>query len=305
MRIPLLIFSFLLSIMASAQLPSLSSGRIIRHTDFSSQFVSARNVDVWLPDSYNSNTKYSVLYMHDGQMLFDSAVTWNKQEWGVDETMGRLLNEQKITECIVVGIWNTPRRHMEYFPQKALNYLTQRQIDSLMNASRGEGFPPLFEGGIISDNYLKFLTSELKPFIDSAYNTKTDRNNTFIAGSSMGGLISMYALCEYPGIFGGAACLSTHWPGVFTVENNPIPAAFLRYMNDHLPDAGNHRLYFDFGTETLDALYEPFQKQADVIIRSKGYTQNDWTTRKFQGEDHSEIAWRKRLEIPLLFLLSK
>lgn len=243
--------------------------------------------------------------MHDGQMLFDSAITWNKQEWGLDETMGKLLQKRKIIDCIVVGIWNTPRRHMEYFPQKALNYLTQSQIDSLMKATRGEGFPPLFEDGIVSDNYLKFLTLELKPFIDSAYKTKTDRNNTFIAGSSMGGLISMYALCEYPGVFGGAACLSTHWPGVFTIENNPIPAAFLRYLSDHLPIAGNHKLYFDFGTETLDALYEPFQNQADIIIKSKGYTNNDWTTRKFQGEDHSEIAWRKRLEIPLLFLLKK
>ena len=79
---------------------------------------------------------------------------------------------------------------------------------------------PVFSGKIQSDNYLKFLVKELKPFIDSSFSTLKDQQNTFIAGSSMGGLISMYAICEYPLVFGGAACLSTHWPGIFTMINN-------------------------------------------------------------------------------------
>ena len=84
----------------------------------------------------------------------------------------------------------------------------------------------MFPVPVQSDAYLKFLVTELKPFIDSTFSVATDRSNTFIAGSSMGGLISMYAVCEYPAVFGGAACLSTHWPGIFTAENNPIPEAF-------------------------------------------------------------------------------
>lgn len=81
-----------------------------------------------------------------------------------------------------------------------------------------------------SDRYLEFLVKELKPFIDRNFSTRPDRSNTFIAGSSMGGLISLYAICEYPETFGGAACLSTHWPVLYSTENNPLPDALRRYM---------------------------------------------------------------------------
>jgi len=242
--------------------------------------------------------------MHDGQMLFDTTNNWNKQEWGVDETIGKLLKENKIRDCIVVGIWNTQFRHPEYFPQKAQEYLTECQINDLMQSTRTEGAPSLLGEGPISDDYLQFLVRELKPFIDKTYPTLSTPENTFIAGSSMGGLISMYAICEYPDVFGGAACLSTHWPGIFYVENNPAPGAFLEYLNDHLPSPENHKFYFDFGTETLDSLYEPFQLQADEIMKNKGYTTINWLTKKFPGENHSEKAWKKRLEIPIVFLLA-
>lgn len=205
----------------------------------------------------------------------------------------------------MVAIWNTKLRHQEYFPQKALEYLAECQITDLLNETRFEGAPSLLGDGPVSDNYLAFLVNELKPFIDNTYPTLSKPENTFIAGSSMGGLISMYAMCEYPDVFGGAACLSTHWPGIFTVENNPVPFAFLDYLNDHLPAPENRKFYFDFGTATLDSLYEPFQLRADEILKTKGYSEKNWITRKFQGDDHSESAWRKRLEIPLLFLLGK
>jgi uncharacterized protein len=279
-----------------------ASGSIIRFRSFPSLYADARNIDVWLPENYNPKKKYAVLYMHDGQMLFDSTINWNKQEWGVDETVGKLLKEQKLKDCIVVGIWNTPKRHSEYFPQKPFLLLSQEQKDKVNKELQALGrttetFQP------VSDNYLKFIVDELKPFIDSSFSTLTDRENTYISGSSMGGLISMYAICEYPDVFGGAACLSTHWPGTFTVENNPVPFAFLSYLSDHLPSPGLNRIYFDYGTETLDAMYEPFQLQADEIMKSKGYSTENWITRKFQGEDHSELAWKRRLAIPLMFLM--
>jgi enterochelin esterase-like enzyme len=154
-----------------------------------------------------------------------------------------------------------------------------------------------------SDNYLKFLVQELKPLIDSTYSTYKDRQHTFIAGSSMGGLISLYAICEYPQVFGAAACLSTHWPGLFTMEDNPIPQAFFNYMKKQLPNPITHKLYFDYGDQTLDALYPPLQQQADKIVKAKGYTKKNWITKYFPGESHSEAAWKKRLHIPLEFLL--
>lgn len=289
-----------------AQPLHVSSGTLKRFENFPSRFVEPRNIDVWLPDGYNDKKKYAVLYMHDGQMLFDSNATWNRQEWGVDETMGKLSAEKKIKNCIVVGVWNIPDiRHREYFPQKAFEDLPETDKKMLSDEVRNGSPQPLLGEGPLSDNYLKFLVTELKPFIDTAFSTKNDRKNTFIAGSSMGGLISMYAICEYPDVFGGAACLSTHWPGIFRVENNPLPAALMRYMKDHLPSPKRHVIYFDHGTATLDGFYAAFQKQADAIMREKGFTPKHWTTRVFEGEDHSEKAWRKRLDIPLLFLLKK
>jgi enterochelin esterase-like enzyme len=284
----------------------VSSGKIERHENFASKFVDARNIDVWLPEGYSTKKKYAVLYMHDGQMLFDSSANWNKQEWGVDETMGKLLREKKIKDCIVVGVWNNGKyRHCEYFPQKALNYLNENDKTDLLKYTVRDEKDPLLQDGPISDHYLKFLVFELKPFIDSTYSTLSDQQNTFISGSSMGGLISMYATCEYPLVFGGAACLSTHWPGTFKTDNNFVPAAFLSYLSDHLPSPADHKFYFDYGTATLDSLYKPFQLQADAIMKSKGYKKKNWITKEFPGEDHTERAWNKRMEIPVKFLLKK
>jgi hypothetical protein len=284
-------------------LANVASGTIHRFPDFPSKFVAPRTLDVWLPDSYSPDSAYSVLYMHDGQMLFDSTTTWNGQEWGVDETVSRLILEDSIPPCIVVGIWNTPARHSEYFPQKPFESLPAGFRDSLMEAKRNAD-TPLFAGAVQSDNYLKFIVQEVKPFIDSIYSTQPDRVHTFIAGSSMGGLISMYALCEYPEVFGGAACLSTHWPGVFEVDT-PIPGAFVHYLEQHLPDPAMHKFYFDFGTETLDALYEPLQLIVDSVLVRQGYDASNWITLKFEGKDHSERSWAERFQIPLVFLMGK
>jgi len=147
--------------------------------------------------------------------------------------------------------------------------------------------------------------AEILPFIDKTYSTRKEKENTFIAGSSMGGLISMYAMCEYPEVFGGAACLSTHWPGTFEIENNPIPNAFINYLKTNLPDSKSHKFYFDFGTGTLDAMYPPLQAKVDEVMQTKGYTNNNWITQKIEGAEHSENAWRVRLHIPFEFLLKK
>ena len=106
-------------------------------------------------------------------------------------------------------------------------------------------------------------------------------------------------------MFGGAACLSTHWPGIFRKENNAFPNAMNQYLKANLPKAKNHQIYFDYGTETLDAMYEHYQLEVDKIMTNKGYSNKNWMTKKFEGENHSEIAWRKRVKIPLEFLLRK
>lgn len=286
-------------------LPEVSSGKIIRLSDFQSEFVSERNVDIWLPENYSEKTKYNVLYMHDGQMLYDAKTTWNKQEWKVDEIMTQLMDEGKIEPCIVVGVFNGgPDRHRDYFPQKPFESLPQVFRDTLLKMDR-DADRPMFAGPINSDNYLKFLVEELKPYIDEYFSVKSGVEHTFIAGSSMGGLISMYAICEYPDVFGAAACLSTHWPGIFQMDNNPIPAAFQNYIKENMPEPSSHKIYFDYGTETLDALYEPSQLGIDSVMRELGYDDRLWITKKFPGHDHSENAWNERLHIPVEFIMNK
>jgi len=87
-------------------IPVVSGGKIVRIESFKSDFIPSRNVDVWLPEGYSVSKKYAVVYMHDGQMLFDSTLTWNKKEWKVDEVLSQLIKDKKTEDCIVVAIWN-------------------------------------------------------------------------------------------------------------------------------------------------------------------------------------------------------
>lgn len=271
----------------------VSSGSLKRFF-FQSDISDHRNIDVWLPEDYSPTKQYPVLYMHDGQNLFDVQKGSAGKEWQVDENMQKLISENKIRESIVVGIWNTGmKRHSEYFPQKAIDYISQGQRKYLVS---------LMPNLPLGDNYLRFITTELKPFIDITFSTYPDRPNTFICGSSMGGLISLYALCEYPEIFGGAGCISTHWIGTF--DNNPeIPEGINEYLRRNLPSPYNHKIYFDYGTLGLDANYQPHQALVDKTMEEKNYDKSCWITLEFPEEDHNEKFWSARLHHPLIFLL--
>jgi len=200
-----------------------------------------------------------------------------------------LIAEKKIPETIVVAIWNTPKRLSEYMPQRPLERMEEAELDEMFKKVRRE---PL------GDAYLRYLVTELKPAIDVRYRTLPDRAHTSIMGSSMGGLISLHAVCEYPDVFGGAACLSTAW--------QVAKGACVRDLKSRLPDPRTHKLYFDFGTGTNDGAVEPFQEQADQALKDAGYTAGaNWLTKRFPGDEHSERAWSKRVNIPLEFLLAK
>jgi len=298
MRLVLLISALLTVTSASAQLPRVASGRIVRWEKIGDRNIAPRNIDIWLPQDYDPARKYAVLYMHDGQMLFDSAITWNKQEWMADETAGRLLSESRIRPMIIVGIWNNGAfRHQEYFPEKPLLMLDSSLSSSII---RNE-----LKGKAMADEYLRFIVYTLKPMVDSAFSTRKERSATFIAGSSMGGLISMYAFCEYPYVFGGAACLSTHWPGSLRLRDPAIPNAFNAYLKANLPSPAKRRIYFDLGDGTLDSLYGQWQELVDGTMRAKGYGTREWVTRTFPGDDHSERAWQRRLHEPFIFLMGR
>ena len=280
----------------------LFDGTLYRIDNFPSKYITPRPVDIWLPKNYAKNKKYSVLYMHDGQMLFDSTTTWNKQEWKVDEWASLLMDTKATEDFIVVGIHNISKiRWQDLFPQKAFDYLDENVQELLLEIAKENNFETQLNG----DNYLKFLVKELKPFIDKTYPTNGKKEHTFVAGSSMGGLMSIYAISEYPNVFGGAACISTHWVGAVPIPNNPYPNANFEYLDDHVPSHTTHKLYFDYGTETLDQYYPQYASRVDSIYRNKGYNDLNFKNLKFEGENHSENSWNKRLNEPFTFLMGK
>ncbi|WP_299114467.1 alpha/beta hydrolase-fold protein [uncultured Winogradskyella sp.] len=280
----------------------LFDGKLVRVDSFPSQYITPRPVDVWLPKNYSRDNKYSVLYMHDGQMLFDSTTTWNKQEWKVDEWASQLMRDKKTKDFIVVAIHNIPQiRWQDLFPEKAFDFLDKETQEKLLDEAINANADTKFNG----DNYLRFLIEELKPMIDSSYSVYTDRAHTFVMGSSMGGLMSMYAISEYPIVFGGAACISTHWVGAAPREDNPFPEAIFNYMEANLPNPNTHRLYFDYGNKTLDQHYPQYAPRVDKILKAKGYTDKNSVNLFFEGTDHSENSWNQRLDKPLEFLLGK
>lgn len=286
----------------------LSAGRLVEHQAMPSKFVDPRNVTIWLPDGYDGgDRRYPVLYMHDGQNLFDDKRANFGVEWGIDEHVTALAAAGEARAAIVVGAWSTPKRFREYAPAGMVSGLP---ADVRARVEEGYGGPPL------SDGYLRFIVDELKPMIDDTYRTLSGRRDTAIMGSSMGGLVSIYALCEYPKVFGGAACLSTHWPLVpidvdhgATVPGGwqaPLIAASTRYLRRNLPHAGAHRLYFDHGDRHLDQFYQPYQEAVDRVVTGKGYRNNrDVISRAFPGTSHNERAWNDRADLPLAFLLGR
>ena len=277
-------------------IPTVSHGSLERFPQFKSQFVPSRDVVVWLPEGYQTGDTCDVLYMHDGQMLFDATTTWNRQEWQVDEVMDSLILAGTIRPCIVVGIYNTDDRLTEYFPAKTWQHVAEAdrqkaKIDKLT-----------------ADAYLQFIVKELKPFIDEHYKPLTDREHTFMMGSSMGGLISLYALCEYPQVFGGVACLSSHLSMAHLpegVDGETWATGFRNYVGQHLPEVNGSLIYMDHGTKDFDADYGKYQELLDSTVHSKGWDQQHYLSLVFDGQGHNETAWAQRLDQPLLFLLGK
>ena len=282
----------------------VSAGTIVDLGIVQSKFTDPRRVVVWLPPGYKPRgPKHSVLYMHDGQNLFDKATAGFGMEWEIDEQLARLIRDRKARPTIVVGIWNTPKRRQEYVPSKAFNGLPPDFRDKVR---------ALYGGDPRSNSYLRFLVRELKPRIDRRFNVRTDRANTAVMGSSMGALISLYAIDEYPDVFGAAGMLSTHWPlfiradgtSIGDAEYEAVSSVFEHYLAPALPDPATHRLYFDHGTETQDAIYARYQQRVDGVVARRGYVQGEnWVTRSFPGQGHNEISWASRVAIPLQFLL--
>lgn len=296
-RITIALISLACMTCACSSTPEVT-GEVTIYENFDSQFVAPRTIRVWTPSGYDPQKKYDVLYMHDGQNLFDSSITWNGQEWGVDETLTRLISEDRIRPCIVVGMDCGSLRYEEYYPSKICEAVSEGVLP--------DDFTPL------GDEYLRFIVEEVKPFIDSCYSTWGDVAHTFISGSSCGGLISSYALCEYPEVFSGAACLSTHsnlWNPHTDEDQASAADAYREYLRMNLPVDEVHKLYMDCGDKTVDAGYDKTQEAINEMIYALDWQLKDgskgYMYRFFPGHAHTETDWNARFEVPVLFLLAK
>jgi enterochelin esterase-like enzyme len=280
--------------------PSRLDAQLIEHKNFESEYVQPRNITVWLPDGYLpfGDQRYPVIYAHDGQNLFQPGYSYGGVEWGLDETAQQMMSAGDVQPAIIVGIWNTDARWQEYAPQKVVERLSGETASEWL----GETLPELH-----GDAYLRFITEELKPFIDSTYDTSPIAEDTMIMGSSMGGLISLYAIAEYPDTFSRAAAVSIHWP--LTEPDGAMArqadAAMQAYLESSGIDPDKHTLWFDHGTETLDAAYPPHADAMKTWFRDQGWQQDQAVFRVFPGTNHNEGAWAARADEILSFLLEE
>lgn len=282
---------------ATPPLQHPNSGQIDRKYIYSPEMKDTVTIDVWVPDYYINSTDshLPVLYMHDGQNLFDATTTWNKQSWNVDSVSESLISENRMAPVIIVGIHSVPEsRVADLMPEKLFDNQELKDIADKMLQTPLRG-----------NAYAKFVSTTLRDSINASYRTLTDAENTAVMGSSMGGLMSLYILCEYPEIFSKAGCLSTHWIGNvedYANGDERFPKAMYEYVKQNLPRDGKHKIYFDHGTATIDAYYDKWNDKVVSLCEEIGYTPDNLSTFTDRGAAHEENAWMKRVWRPLVFL---
>ena len=311
-RLLLPLFLLLVPQVGKGQLLSpvtVAAGRIVTVPDFPSKNIDPLTIWVWLPPEYDRDAtrSFPVIYMHDGQNLFDKARAGYGQEWQMDESISRMSRAGQLKAHIIVGIASPKARYATLFPEKLFAHLPPAFQGRVRGIDLGaeKGAPKL-----MGDAYLKFLTGELKQWVDGRFRTLGDRANTSVMGSSMGGLMSLYAMGEYPDIFGQAAAVSMHLPlanpDISEAERpaaiQAMAEAFAKWLSSVRLDPKIHRFYRDHGTATLDAYYPPYATAFDTMMAKRGWSWPNYEARSFTGTAHNETAWAERVDIPLLFL---
>ena len=315
-RVLLVPFALLLSFSAQAAaketskpaVPEVSAGQIVWWDDFKpAQDVGVSDVWVWLPERYETDTQrqFPVLYMHDAENIFDPRLSNFDKEWRVDETITRLARQGDLREWIVVGLRSPKDRYQALFPQRLLEYLPEYQ-QQLVTGIEWEGIGTAKP--LRGDQYAAMVAKDLKAKVDGEFRTLVGPEDTAVMGSSMGGLMSIYLIAEYPDVFGQAAGLSTHLPLSDPEGGEPaqraleVAEAFGAYLSDSKLDAAFNRIYVDYGTATLDAYYPPYFKALEKNFAQNGWISPQFESRAFFGAEHEENAWAQRLDIPLIFL---
>lgn len=257
---------------------ALAGGRIDKFE------VEGHKVEVWVPPIVLPHTP--VLLMHDGKNVFNPKTSSHGVTWGILDA----LREGKIKSDplpLIVAVWglSDQTRLLELAPYE----IVERHPD-IWDPLPPEYQPP--HKNSLNAAYLRLLAEQVLPMVLKTYGIHHQLERTAVAGSSMGGLVSIYALSKYPKTFGAALCFSTHW--VLGHEY------MVQEIVDLVPAPGKHKIYTDCGTEELDLFYPPFHEKAMRLLEAKGYRRDrDLTGGIFAGTGHNEPAWAARVHHPI------
>jgi predicted alpha/beta superfamily hydrolase len=243
------------------------TGQVEYLRDLGSDGIPPRDVIVWLPPGYDKGgRRYPVIYMHDGQNLFDPATSAFGVDWRLDESSDSLIRNRMIKPVIIVGIYNGSNRMNEYTP------------------------------GAPGSDYMDFVINIVKPLVDKKYRTLPGRMHTFTGGSSAGGTISFLLAWEHTEIFSGALCLSPAF------KINKIDA--VKYVTAYSGNKKKLIFYIDNGGKDLEALLQPGVDEMLAALKMKGYREGDEILYiKEPLAEHNEAAWAKRIPAALHFFL--
>lgn len=251
------------------------AGTIERLDPLPERFVAARAVQVWLPPNYERDTarRYPVLYLHDGQNVFDAAAAG--AEWRVDETAQELTVSGQIQPMIIVAVASTAARIDEYTA-------TARTHEGV---TRGGKAPA----------YARYLIEQLKPAIDARYRTLPDAAHTAVGGSSLGGIMSLWLAVHHGDVFGTALVVSPSlwWDDEFPIRDarqTPLPMSVPR-----------PKLWLDMGTgEGAEAI--PQLRKLRGVLAARGWAAGDIGYLEAEGATHDEASWAARVEPMLRFV---
>lgn len=262
-----------------AQAPHTLTGEFRTHSKFHSKHLPTdRDVMVYLPPGYgrDARRRYPVLYLHDGQNLFDGATSFIPgQEWRVDETAQALITDGVVEPLIIVGIYNTGRERVEEYTPT---------VD------------PRHKVGGRADAYGRMLVEELKPFIDSQYRTKRGASDTGLGGSSLGGLVSLYLGVRYPRVFGKLAVVS---PSVWWDNRMIVRDVGALRRKPRL------RIWLDMGTAESEDATDQARTLRDALVGKGWRLDGDLKYFEDVGAQHNEAAWAERVEPILRFLFPR
>lgn len=240
------------------------TGQVKYFRNVKGEGIKPRDVAVWLPPGYDEDTlkHYPVLYMQDGQNIFDPKTSSFGVDWQADETADSLINNKIISPAIIVGIYNTSDRSLEYTPTK-------------------KGMA-----------YMKFVVTKLKPFIDKTFRTLPGRDFTVVGGSSYGGTISFMLLWYYSNVFSKAACFSP----AFSTDRFDLTKIIKNYHGIKK----DIKLYIDIGGVGLEQKLLPGIDEMINSLKGKGFKLNeDYFFYQDSTARHFEADWAKRFWRPL------